>query len=91
MLSSWTEAIFSDLNNLVVASVSMPLYQTCHGFTQTEVDAALAEYVLFGERYDVARWYDGFVFDGVARPGIPIRRGRRVRSPAHGRATTRTV
>ena len=58
------ESIFSDLNNLVVVTSSTPLYQTCFGFTQGEVDAALAEYGLTAKRDDVRDWYDGFVFDG---------------------------
>ena len=59
------ESIFSDLNNLVVVTASTPAYQTSFGFTQDEVDEALAEYGLSGKRDEVARWYDGFVFDGV--------------------------
>ncbi|MBR3328779.1 MAG: AAA family ATPase [Atopobiaceae bacterium] len=59
------ESIFSDLNNLVVATVSTPLYQTCFGFTQAEVDAALAEYGLLAKRDAVRDWYDGFTFGGV--------------------------
>lgn len=60
------ESIFSDLNNLRVITTSSPAYQTCFGFTQKEVDAALEEYGLADERDEVRRWYDGFVFDGVA-------------------------
>ena len=60
------ESIFSDLNNLSVVTASTPLYQTCFGFTQAEVDAALEEYGLVELREEVARWYDGFVFDGHA-------------------------
>ena len=58
------ESIFSDLNNLVVVTSSTPLYQTCFGFTQAEVDAALEEYGLSAKRDVVRDWYDGFVFDG---------------------------
>ena len=58
------ESIFSDLNNLVVVTASTPLYQTCFGFTQDEVDAALEEYGRLAKRNDVRDWYDGFVFDG---------------------------
>ncbi|MBO7675672.1 MAG: AAA family ATPase [Atopobiaceae bacterium] len=60
------ESIFSDLNNLSVVTTSTPAYQTCFGFTQEEVDAALLEYGLSGKREDVRDWYDGFVFDGHA-------------------------
>ena len=59
------EPIFSDLNNLVVVTSSTPLYQTCFGFTQDEVDAALAEYGLAEKRDAVRDWYDGFTFGGV--------------------------
>ena len=59
------ESIFSDLNNLVVVTSSTPIYQTCFGFTQAEVDAALAEYGLAGKRGAVRDWYDGFTFGGV--------------------------
>jgi hypothetical protein len=58
------ESIFSDLNNLVVVTSSMPLYRTSFGFTQAEVDAALAEYGLADKGDDVRRWYDGFTFGG---------------------------
>lgn len=60
------ESIFSDLNNLEVITTSSPKYQTAFGFTQDEVDAALDEYGLARKRDEVRRWYDGFVFDGVA-------------------------
>ena len=60
------ESIFSDLNNLSVVTASTPLYQTCFGFTQDEVDEALAEYGLGDRGTDVCDWYDGFVFDGHA-------------------------
>lgn len=60
------ESIFSDFNNLSVITTSTPLYQTCFGFTQAEVDAALTEYGLLSERQAVRDWYDGFVFDGVS-------------------------
>ena len=60
------ESIFSDLNNLEVITTSSPKYQTAFGFTQDEVDAALDEYGLAHKRDEVRRWYDGFVFDGVA-------------------------
>ena len=60
------ESIFSDLNNLEVVTSSAPKYQTAFGFTQAEVDASLEEYGLAQERDDVASWYDGFSFGGVA-------------------------
>ncbi len=59
------ESIFSDLNNLAVVTTSRPKYQTCFGFTQDEVDAALAEYNLSEKRESVRDWYDGFVIGGV--------------------------
>ncbi len=59
------ESIFSDLNNLVVVTSSTPLYQTSFGFSQGEVDAALAEYGLSSKREMVREWYDGFTFGGI--------------------------
>ena len=59
------ESIFSDLNNLNVVTASTPLYQESFGFTQGEVDAALAEYGLCDAAGDVRDWYDGFTFSGI--------------------------
>ena len=59
------ESIFSDLNNLRVVTASTSAYQTCFGFTQEEVDAALKEYGLSCRREGVRDWYDGFTFGGV--------------------------
>ena len=58
------ESIFSDLNNLEVVTTSSLKYRTSFGFTQAEVDAALAEYGLEGTAGEVRRWYDGFTFGG---------------------------
>lgn len=61
-----SESIFSDLNNLRVVTTTTPMYETAFGFTQGEVDAALAEFGFMGEREDVRRYYDGFTFGDVA-------------------------
>ena len=58
------ESIFSDLNNLEVVTSSSTKYRASFGFTQGEVDAALAEYGLAGKAQEVRRWYDGFTFGG---------------------------
>ena len=59
------ESIFSDLNNLVVVTTSTPPYRTAFGFTQDEVDEALAESGLVPKRDAVRDWYDGFTFGGI--------------------------
>ena len=59
------ESSFSGLNNLEVVTTSSAKYRTSFGFTQDEVDAALAEYGLAGMRDEVRRWYDGFTFGGA--------------------------
>ena len=55
------ESIFSDLNNLEVASITTELYDDCFGFTENEVFAAIDEYGLT-EKDEVKKWYDGFIF-----------------------------
>ena len=60
------ESIFSDLNNLEVVTTSSSKYRTAFGFTQAEVDAALAEYGLEDLVGEVRRWYDGFTFGGAS-------------------------
>ena len=59
------ESIFSGLNNLEVVTTSSAKYRCAFGFTQAEVDAALAEYGLEDSAADVRRWYDGFTFGGA--------------------------
>ncbi len=59
------ESMFSDINNLNVVSTTSPQYQTAFGFTEEEVFAAMNEQGLT-EKDTVKRWYDGFVFGGVA-------------------------
>ncbi len=60
------ESIFSDLNNLAVVTASTPRYGDCFGFTENEVFAAMEEFGLSADRTEIKRWYDGFVFGGVA-------------------------
>lgn len=55
------ESLFSDFNNLSVASVTCGRYGSAFGFTEAEVFAALDAYGI-GEKEEVKRWYDGFVF-----------------------------
>ena len=59
------ESIFSDLNNLRVVTTTTSAYQTCFGFTEAEVFAALDEYG-YSKREEVRAWYDGFTFGGVS-------------------------
>lgn len=56
------ESIFSDLNNLEVVTTTSDKYATSFGFTQEEVFQALEECGLSGEKEEVKRWYDGFIF-----------------------------
>ena len=56
------ESIFSDLNNLEVVTTTSDKYATSFGFTEEEVFAALEECGLSGEKEQVKRWYDGFIF-----------------------------
>lgn len=56
------ESIFSDLNNLKVVTTTSDEYATSFGFTEEEVFAALEECNLSGEKEEVKRWYDGFIF-----------------------------
>ena len=56
------ESVFSDLNNLEVITTTSDKYATSLGFTEEEVFAALDMCGLGGEKEEVKRWYDGFVF-----------------------------
>lgn len=59
------ESLFSDLNNLRVVTSTSEAYNTCFGFTEEEVFAALDSYGMSGEKEKVKKWYDGFVFGSV--------------------------
>ena len=56
------ESIFSDLNNLQVATVSSNFFTASFGFTETEVIFALDEFGLSDKLAEVRNWYDGFTF-----------------------------
>lgn len=56
------ESIFSDLNNLKVVTTTSDEYATSFGFTEEEVFAAMEECGLSGQKEQVKRWYDGFIF-----------------------------
>ena len=56
------ESIFSDLNNIEVITTTSDKYATDFGFTEPEVFAALDEQGMSGEKENVKKWYDGFVF-----------------------------
>ena len=56
------ESIFSDLNNIKVVTTTSDEYADSFGFTENEVYDALDECGLSGEKEQVKRWYDGFVF-----------------------------
>ncbi|WP_448916325.1 AAA family ATPase [Eubacterium ramulus] len=56
------ESVFSDLNNLNVVTTTSEEYETCFGFTEQEVFAALDNFDLNEYKDQVKEWYDGFVF-----------------------------
>ncbi len=56
------ESIFSDLNNLAIATTTSEQYATCFGFTEDEVFEALDQQGLSEKREIVKTWYDGFAF-----------------------------
>ena len=56
------ESIFSDLNNLEVATITSDKYATAFGFTEEEVFRALDDAGLGSEKQKVKAWYDGFIF-----------------------------
>ena len=60
------EAMFSGLNNLRVVTVSSGAYQSAFGFTEDEIENALAEYDMIERLPDVKAWYDGFSFGGAS-------------------------
>ena len=55
------ESMFSDMNNLYVASITTHRYETAFGFTEAEVFAALDHVKLGKYKKRVKQWYDGFV------------------------------
>jgi len=58
------ENLFSGLNNLGVYSLLRPEFNTCFGFTETEV-AALLERSGRSDKLDLVRaWYNGYLFGG---------------------------
>lgn len=56
------ESIFSDLNILNVITTTSEQYSDCFGFTEKEVEDALADFELADKTEEVQRWYDGFTF-----------------------------
>ena len=60
------ESIFSDLNNLEIVTTTSQKYATAFGFTETEVSQALENAGLGKEKWNVRKWYDGFVFGNVS-------------------------
>lgn len=61
------ESIFSDLNNLEVITTTSNKYETCFGFTEEEVFAAMDEQGIDpAQKENVKKWYDGFTFGKVS-------------------------
>ena len=59
------ESMFSDLNNLNVATITSKEYASSFGFTEEEVFHALDSYGMSEEKQRIKEWYDGFVFGPV--------------------------
>ena len=59
------ESMFSDLNNLNVATITSKEYASSFGFTEEEVFHALDSYGMSEEKQRGKEWYDGFVFGPV--------------------------
>ena len=57
------ESMFSDLNNLNVASVTSSNYASCFGFTEEEVFASMDEFGMTNKS-EVKKWYDGLHVGG---------------------------
>ena len=65
------ESIFSGLNNINVVTTMSNEYETCFGFTEGEVFAALDEMGMNDRCQEVKMWYDGFRFgkvEGIYNP-----------------------
>ncbi len=60
------ESIFSDLNNLNIATTTTEKYCTAFGFTEKEVADALESKGLLSEMEHIRFWYDGFIFGSKA-------------------------
>lgn len=60
------ESIFSDLNNLEIASMRVNKYETSFGFTKDEVEDALAEFDMSDDKQVVEEWYDGFTIGNTS-------------------------
>ena len=60
------ESIFSDLNNLEIATTLSDIYEESFGFTEAEVFCALEEFGLQDHKQEVKDWYDGFQFGGCS-------------------------
>ncbi len=58
------ESLFSDLNNLDVATITSEKYETSFGFTEEEVFESMEEFG-FSNQEEVRFWYDGFTFGRI--------------------------
>ncbi len=58
------ESMFSDLNNLMVITVTSNKYASCFGFAEEEVFAAMDEFGMTNKD-EVKRWYDGFTIGNL--------------------------
>ncbi|MFO0761649.1 MAG: AAA family ATPase [Byssovorax sp.] len=58
------ENLFSGLNNLGVYTLLAPEFNTCFGFTETEVTDLLERSGQRDKLDDVRRWYNGYLFGG---------------------------
>ena len=60
------ESIFFFFFNLEIVTTTSQKYATAFGFTETEVFQALENAGLGKEKWNVRKWYDGFVFGNVS-------------------------
>jgi len=55
------ESLFSDMNNLDIATIIDPIFADKFGILESEVVEMLKEYGIENDMNDVKRWYDGYV------------------------------
>ena len=58
------ESIFSDLNNVIVYSLTKSKFNSCFGFTEPEVQSMLQSFSLADRLDEVRKWYNGYDFCG---------------------------
>ncbi len=59
------ESILSGLNNLVVNSIMDEEYESCFGFTYSEVHEMLEYYGMADKEAELKEWYNGYLFGSI--------------------------